>query len=93
MQRALLQSANPQNFPLVRKALRLAGREDLIGTGKHCLVPPERPFRRPEKPEDRRRSAGPERRTERKPERKPERAPQPGKPGRTKPQPQKKKKR
>ena len=45
MQRALLQSANPVHFGLVRKALRLAGREDLIGTGKHCLVPPEKPFR------------------------------------------------
>lgn len=45
MQRALLQSANPQNFALVRKALQLAGREDLIGTGKHCLVPPEKPYR------------------------------------------------
>lgn len=45
MQRALLQSANPQNFALVRKALHLAGREDLIGTGKHCLVPPEKPYR------------------------------------------------
>lgn len=46
MQRALLQSTNPKNFPLVRKALRLAGREDLIGGGKHCLVPGERPARR-----------------------------------------------
>lgn len=45
MQRALLQSANPQNFALVRRALHLAGREDLIGTGKHCLVPPEKSYR------------------------------------------------
>ncbi len=42
MQRALLQSTNPRNFDLVRRALRLAGREDLIGTGAHCLVPPEK---------------------------------------------------
>ena len=41
MQRALLQFKRPQNFPLVRQALRQAGREDLIGTGRHCLVPPE----------------------------------------------------
>jgi len=41
MQRALLQFKRPQNFPLVREALRKAGREDLIGTGRHCLVPPE----------------------------------------------------
>jgi len=41
MQRALLQFKRPQNFPLVRQALRQAGREDLIGTGRSCLVPPE----------------------------------------------------
>lgn len=41
MQRALLQFKRPQNFPLVRQALRQAGREDLIGTSPHCLVPPE----------------------------------------------------
>lgn len=41
MQRALLQFRRPQNFPLVRQALREAGREDLIGTGRNCLVPPE----------------------------------------------------
>ena len=41
MQRALLQFRRPQNFPLVREALRLAHREDLIGTGRNCLVPPE----------------------------------------------------
>ena len=42
MQRALLQSGNPKNHALVRKALRLAGREELIGWNKHCLVPPEK---------------------------------------------------
>lgn len=41
MQRALLQFKRPQNFPLVRQALRHADREDLIGTGPNCLVPPE----------------------------------------------------
>ena len=41
MQRALLQFRRPQNFPLVREALRQAHREDLIGTGHNCLVPPE----------------------------------------------------
>ncbi|MBQ8655168.1 MAG: YgiQ family radical SAM protein [Clostridia bacterium] len=40
MQRVLLQYRLPKNQPLVRKALRLAGREDLIGYGKNCLVPP-----------------------------------------------------
>ena len=41
MQRALLQYWNPKHHGIVRKALRLAGREDLIGYGRQCLVPPE----------------------------------------------------
>ncbi len=41
MQRALLQYKNPANHNLVRKALRLCGREDLIGFTKNCLVRPE----------------------------------------------------
>lgn len=40
LQRALLQYAKPENRNLVREALRLAGREDLIGTGPDCLVRP-----------------------------------------------------
>ena len=40
MQRALLQYRRPQNHALVRRALHIAGREDLIGYGKRCLVPP-----------------------------------------------------
>ncbi|MBR6563802.1 MAG: YgiQ family radical SAM protein [Clostridia bacterium] len=45
MQRALLQFARPANAHLVRKALIKAGREDLIGFGKECLVRPEPPKR------------------------------------------------
>lgn len=41
MQRALLQYKKPQNRRLVLEALRLNGREDLIGYGKNCLVPPD----------------------------------------------------
>ena len=41
MQRALLQYKNPANHNLVRKALRMCGREDLIGFTKNCLVRPE----------------------------------------------------
>lgn len=41
MQRALMQYYLPRNFALVRKALREAGREDLIGYEKECLVRPE----------------------------------------------------
>ena len=40
MQRALLQFSRPQNYELVRAALRRAHREDLIGRGKDALVPP-----------------------------------------------------
>ena len=40
MQRALMQYRNPKNFELVREALHRAGREDLIGFGGKCLVPP-----------------------------------------------------
>ncbi len=40
LQRALLQFNRPQNATLVREALTLAGREDLIGFGKDCLVRP-----------------------------------------------------
>ena len=43
MQRALMQFRAPKNLPLVRKALRLAGRDDLIGRDRECLVPPESP--------------------------------------------------
>ena len=42
MQRALIQYRNPKNYGLVREALKLAGREDLIGFGKHCLIKPRK---------------------------------------------------
>lgn len=38
MQRALLQYFKPENRETVEKALRLAGREDLIGPGPECLI-------------------------------------------------------
>ncbi|WP_051081644.1 YgiQ family radical SAM protein [Selenomonas bovis] len=40
MQRALMQYWLPRNHDIVRRALRLAHREDLIGYGAHALVPP-----------------------------------------------------
>ncbi len=40
MQRALLQFRVPDNIPLVIKALKKAGRDDLIGYGPGCLVRP-----------------------------------------------------
>ena len=41
MQRALLQYRNPKNYNLVYKALTMAGREDLIGYSKKCLIKPK----------------------------------------------------
>ncbi len=41
-QRALLQYFRPENHRMIRETLRKAGREDLIGFGKNCLVPPEK---------------------------------------------------
>ena len=44
MQRALIQYKSPENYELVKKALLLEHREDLIGYDKNCLIPP-RPFK------------------------------------------------
>lgn len=40
MQRALIQYRNPKNYDLVYEALVKAGREDLIGFDKKCLIKP-----------------------------------------------------
>jgi radical SAM superfamily enzyme YgiQ (UPF0313 family) len=45
LQRALLQYFQPENYADVRAALVEAGREDLIGTGPHCLIGPRPPRR------------------------------------------------
>ena len=42
LQRALLQFAKPENARLVAEALKKAGREDLIGFDKDCLIKPAR---------------------------------------------------
>lgn len=42
MQRALIQYRNPRHYKLVREALQLAGREDLIGYDKKCLIRPRK---------------------------------------------------
>ena len=42
MQRALIQYRNPKNYELVKEALLKAGREDLIGFDKKCLIRPRR---------------------------------------------------
>ncbi|MCT8975868.1 YgiQ family radical SAM protein [Clostridium sp. CX1] len=43
MQRALMQFSVPENYKLVKEALIKAGREDLIGRGKDCLIPENPP--------------------------------------------------
>ena len=42
MQRALIQYRNPDNYQLVEKALKQAGRTDLIGYGAECLIRPRK---------------------------------------------------
>lgn len=41
LQRALLQYRNPKNRSLVIEALKKCGREDLIGSGRKCLIHPQ----------------------------------------------------
>ena len=43
MQRALIQYRKPENWKLVKEALERAGRRDLIGYDKHCLIRPVPP--------------------------------------------------
>lgn len=42
MQRALLQYRDPKNYALVHEALEKAGRTDLIGYDRHCLIRPRK---------------------------------------------------
>lgn len=42
MQRALIQYKRPENYELVKEALIKAGRQDLIGFGEKCLIPPRK---------------------------------------------------
>ncbi len=43
VQRSLMQFFKPENYFVVRKALIDAGRKDLIGKGKQCLIPDRAP--------------------------------------------------
>ena len=45
-QRAMLQYFRPENRRLILDTLVKLGREDLIGTGSDCLVPPDREYLR-----------------------------------------------
>ena len=42
MQRALMQYKRPENYALVKEALILAGRQDLIGYDRKCLIRPDK---------------------------------------------------
>ena len=42
MQRALIQYRNPDNYDLVKEALIMTGRKDLIGFDEKCLIPPRK---------------------------------------------------
>lgn len=42
MQRALIQYRKPENYDLVKEALLKEKREDLIGFGEKCLIPPRK---------------------------------------------------
>ncbi len=74
MQRALIQYRNPKNYFLVHEALTKAGRTDLIGFDKHCLIRPKQgeKQRKAEKPPKPAKPAKPQRNTKpQKPTKKP----------------------
>jgi hypothetical protein len=43
LHKAFLRYHDPNNWPILREALKRMGRADLIGLGKHQLVPPWQP--------------------------------------------------
>ncbi|HBL49691.1 MAG TPA: YgiQ family radical SAM protein [Firmicutes bacterium] len=43
MHRALMQFQAPENWKLVKEALEISGRKDLIGAGPHCLISEKQP--------------------------------------------------
>ena len=75
MQRALIQYRDPKNYALVREALEKAGRQDLIGFGKECLIRPYPPKKDIGNPGGKKGSG-------KEPPRKSGKAPQKGKPAR-----------
>ncbi len=46
LHKAFLRYHDPENWPMLRKALKKMGRADLIGNGRQHLVPPRQPPRR-----------------------------------------------
>ncbi len=47
LHKALLRYHDPDNWPVIREALKRMGRADLIGNGKHHLIPAYQPVARP----------------------------------------------
>ncbi|MEW6466769.1 MAG: YgiQ family radical SAM protein, partial [Pseudomonadota bacterium] len=58
LHKAFLRYHDPANWPLLRDALKAMGRADLIGNGKHHLVPTWQPLDVPAKPPRRGAAAG-----------------------------------
>jgi uncharacterized radical SAM protein YgiQ len=59
LHKAFLRYHDPNNWPLLREALRHMGRADLIGSGRHQLVPAYQPAGTGETPEGRRAATRP----------------------------------
>lgn len=58
LHKAFLRYHDANNWPMLREALRRMGREDLIGAGKHQLVPSWQPAGTGDRPEGTRRPTG-----------------------------------
>jgi uncharacterized radical SAM protein YgiQ len=58
LHKAFLRYHDANNWPMLRDALRRMGREDLIGSGRHQLVPRFQPRGTGKQPEGRRRTGG-----------------------------------
>jgi len=44
LHKAFIRYHDPNNWPMLREALKRMGRDDLIGSGKHCLIPAWQPL-------------------------------------------------
>ncbi|MCA9654622.1 MAG: YgiQ family radical SAM protein [Myxococcales bacterium] len=64
LHKAFLRYHDPNNWPMLREALRQMGREDLIGNGKRHLVPTWQPAGTGDEPEGTRRPPRTQRRTD-----------------------------
>jgi hypothetical protein len=47
LHKAFLRYHDPENWPVLREALKRMGRADLIGNGRHHLIPAYQPVARP----------------------------------------------